>query len=334
MLALAAVDFPPSLYVVLTTSEFVTRADLRRDLCKIRLAVRRRYPAFEYFCAVEWQKRGALHVNLLVRGVPAGRASHFFPLVFRIWSARHRAVPAAQSVQEVRSSRQVAAYVHKLHEYLAKDDQAAPAGWSGHRSSQTRGYLGRPAAEVRPEAVVSLKWKRYRAPLLACGLDGCTAGWRAWEELEPRLLDEWARYQNGPVGQPGLSEIRSNADERERLRELREAEPVSADEQVDVRTVVGGHAVSRAQDHMAPEVRVSPAARIPGEQIAGLPDGRAARVVDQRGSLRNDRVRIERSDIRNDDDVARGNGDRPCLPGMDCEELLGVDSAHWRATCL
>lgn len=334
MLALSAEDHPAHLYVVLTTSEFVTRAELRRDLCKIRRALRRRWPSFEYFCAVEWQKRGALHVNLLVRGVPGPAARQMMSLLFDVWSARHRAVRAAQHVQEVRSSRAAACYIHKLGEYLAKDDQAAPPGWRGHRTSQTRGYFVRPAAELRQEAIVSLRWKRVRARHLAIGRDGCTAGWAAWLELEPRLGDVWGRYQAGPIDKAGLSRIQADADEREALRELWERQAISGHEHIDVPAVVRGHAIARQEDFVASLVDISAVRGVAGEQVRCLKDGRAGRMVDQRCGLREHGVRVESADIADDQHLAVWDGDQACLAGMYRQQLCGVDSAHWRVTFL
>jgi hypothetical protein len=41
-----------------------------------------------------------------------------------------------------------------------KAEQRPPLGWRGHRTSQTRGYLVRPASVMRQEARASLREKR------------------------------------------------------------------------------------------------------------------------------------------------------------------------------
>lgn len=202
MIDLAAEEAPPTLYMVLTCSEFISRAELRRDLCQIRRSARRIWPDFEYFCAIEWQARGAIHVNLLLRGPSVGAAALALKVVYRVWRRRHRTVWVAQSCSPITSAREAGAYVHKLGQYLAKDDQSAPPGWRGHRSSQTRGFLPRPASEMRAEAVLSLRWKAIRAPLLAAGVRPLEASWRAADELAVRVLDQWARY---PVEGPGTN---------------------------------------------------------------------------------------------------------------------------------
>ncbi len=194
MLDIAAVDAPPTVFVVLTTSEFLTRADLRRDLCQLRRAARRVWPDFEYFCALEWQRRGAIHVNLLVRGCEPTEAWDLMNRLWPVWKARHRADVRAQDASPIRSPRQAAAYVHKLGRYLTKSDQSAPANWRGHRSSQTRGYLGRSAAEVRMDARESLVWKMLRAPYLRAGVNPLEAGWRAHDEYLVHRIDLIVRF--------------------------------------------------------------------------------------------------------------------------------------------
>lgn len=105
MISLAAEELPPTVFVVLTTSEFVTRAELRRDLCQLRRAARRRWPATEYFCALEWQRRGAIHVNLLVRGPAPDEAWELMDVLWNVWKGRHRADVRAQDASPVRSAR-------------------------------------------------------------------------------------------------------------------------------------------------------------------------------------------------------------------------------------
>jgi hypothetical protein len=51
-------------------------------------------------------------------------------------------------------------YLQKELVHGLKREQAPPIGWRGHRTSQTRGYLVRPAALMREEAKRSLRSKR------------------------------------------------------------------------------------------------------------------------------------------------------------------------------
>jgi hypothetical protein len=75
----------------------------------------------------------------------------------------------------------VTRYCSKMLAHGLKVEQAPPIGWKGHRTSQTRGYLVRPAAVMREEARRSLRVKR----LLHRGLSlreaelelACTAEW-------------------------------------------------------------------------------------------------------------------------------------------------------------
>ena len=71
MLTLDAIEWPPSLWVVLTARQHLTRAECRRHLRKLLEAARRTWPAVQWFVQVEFQRRGALHLNLVVKGVPA-----------------------------------------------------------------------------------------------------------------------------------------------------------------------------------------------------------------------------------------------------------------------
>src|SRR3954451_5434611 len=70
LLLLDALEDAPSVYVVLTARELLDRRDCRRHLTQLRRSLRRRWPAIRWAVLVEFQRRGALHLNLLVKGVP------------------------------------------------------------------------------------------------------------------------------------------------------------------------------------------------------------------------------------------------------------------------
>jgi hypothetical protein len=59
----------------------------------------------------------------------------------------------------------VVRYLAKTLSHGLKREQAPPLGWRGHRTSQTRGYLVRPASVMREEARESLARKRDLARL-------------------------------------------------------------------------------------------------------------------------------------------------------------------------
>ena len=167
MLKLDAMEWPPTIYAVLTAREFLKKDDdLRRTLEKITKSVRRRWPSFEYYATWEEQKRGALHVNLAVKGVPKEDAQAFGTVLVKRWCDRVDAEPAGQYVEEIADGEAVMLYIQKrVGESLARSRHGLkasqqPKGWRNkHRTSQTRGYLVRPAAVMREEARESLRRK-------------------------------------------------------------------------------------------------------------------------------------------------------------------------------
>jgi len=161
MLYLDAMEYAPTFLVVLTAREFLTRSECRRHLEHLRRALRREWPAVEWAVLVEFQRRGALHLNLLVKGVPAEALEALQSLAGGFWCSRVDAEPWAQSVTAVYDGGGVIRY---LAHHFNKPHQAPPKGWRGHRFSCTRGYLVRPAAEMRVEASRSLRmrWALHR----------------------------------------------------------------------------------------------------------------------------------------------------------------------------
>ena len=164
MLMLDAMEDAPTIGVVLTAREHLTRKATYRHLEQLRRAIRRRWPDAEWFVQVEFQVRGALHLNLLVKHVPAGDVDSFRDVALGLWCSRVNAERPGQWVQAF-SDRAGGAegfvrYVAKIMAHGLKESQAPPLGWKGHRTSQTRGYLVRPASVMRPEARASLGLKR------------------------------------------------------------------------------------------------------------------------------------------------------------------------------
>jgi hypothetical protein len=60
----------------------------------------------------------------------------------------------------IESAERTVSYLSKVLSHGLKAEQAPPIGWRGHRTSQTRGYLVRPASVMREEARRSLRVKR------------------------------------------------------------------------------------------------------------------------------------------------------------------------------
>src|SRR3954470_8201648 len=156
MLMLDAMEDAPTLYVVLTARELLDRADCRRHLEQLRRQARRRWPSIRWAVLVEFQRRGALHLNLLVKGVPAEDADQLHDVLAGAWCARVDAKPRAQFVGRVNDGGGLVRYI-ALH--FLKPAQAPPIGWRGHRVSYSRAYLVRPAAEMREQARRSLRVK-------------------------------------------------------------------------------------------------------------------------------------------------------------------------------
>lgn len=191
MLYLDACEYAPTFLVVLTAREFLTRRDCYAHLRQLRKLLRRRWPRVEWAVLVEFQRRGALHLNLLVKGVPAEAEEGLQGLVGAFWCSRVDAEPWAQGVTQVYDGGGVIRY---LAHHFNKPSQAPPRGWSGHRFSCTRGYLVRPASEMREEAQRSLRLKRARrrgvpGELLELELEAEDAiEWELWQVRGGALL--------------------------------------------------------------------------------------------------------------------------------------------------
>lgn len=195
MLTLDALEYAPAIGVVLTAREHLTRKQTYSHLRQLRRAVRRHWPAAEWFVVVEFQLRGALHLNLLVKGVESVDVAQFREVVFALWCSR---VDAERSGQwcEAFSERAGGAegfvrYVAKVMAHGLKPSQAPPLGWRGHRTSHTRGYLVRPTPIMRAEAQASLRMKRELHRAIAEGRDAHDAELVARERLAANSAENW-----------------------------------------------------------------------------------------------------------------------------------------------
>lgn len=168
MLALDAAESPPGIFGVLTAREHLAKGDEMRRLFANGLLrpLRREWPV-EWFVRWEIQGRGALHANLLVKGVPLDEWEGFGRELVRHWCDRVDATAAGQYVEPIECGEAVTLYVAKRVQHTGKANQE-PQGWKfKHRTSQTRGYLVRPATVMREEARRSLR----RDALLFQGID-------------------------------------------------------------------------------------------------------------------------------------------------------------------
>lgn len=196
MLKLDAMEDAPAFYIVLTAREFLSRADTYSHLRQLRRAVRRLWPAAEWFVTVEQQKRGALHLNLLFKRVPDDALAALTDVVVGLWCSRVDALPAGQYVGRVLEHGGVIAYIDKVtKETLAhglKSSQAMPLGWKGHRSSQTRGYFVRPVSAMRAEARLSLRYRAIMQRLIDAGEGAHDAELLARERMNTEAAMGWA----------------------------------------------------------------------------------------------------------------------------------------------
>ena len=185
MLILDAMEDAPQLYAVLTAREHLTRAECTSHLRHLRRALKRRWPDVRWAVLVEFQKRGALHLNLLVKGVSLADVDEFQTAVFGLWCSRVDAEPSAQYVGAISDEMGVVKYV-TLH--FMKQAQAPVIGWRGHRYSSTRDYLVRPASVMRVEARAALRVKRtlWKAIGRAAEISGGTP----WEDLVEVVFEQ------------------------------------------------------------------------------------------------------------------------------------------------
>lgn len=199
MLSIDAAEYAPELYAVLTAREHLTRAQTYQHLKQLRLACRRRWPDIEWFVQVEFQRRGALHLNLLIKGVPIDQAADLEQLLGERWCSRVDAeMPHAVKVKPIKhadgGADGVIRYLNKTLAHGLKAEQAPPIGWRGHRTSQTRGYLVRPASVMRDEARSSLRFKRELRKALQAGYEGHELELVAHEAIEEKRSDMWRLY--------------------------------------------------------------------------------------------------------------------------------------------
>ncbi len=160
MLTLDALEYAPTIWLVLTAREHLTRDQCRDHLRSLRKSLRRRWPGVEWFVQVEFQRRGALHLNLLVKGVPVTELDALHSLVVERWCARVDALPVGQWAGVIEDGIGTVRYLAKMLSHGLKAEQRPPIGWRGHRTSQTGGYLVRSASVMREQARHSLRVKR------------------------------------------------------------------------------------------------------------------------------------------------------------------------------
>jgi hypothetical protein len=178
MLVLDAIENPPTLFAVLTAREHLRKdATLKRTFAEVLRVLRRSWPV-EWFVRWEVQERGALHANLLIKGVPVSEHELFRRELVAAWCSRVDADARGQYVEPIEDGEAVTLYVAKKIRHTGKSNQE-PTFKFKHRTSQTRGYLVRPASVMRAEAKRSLRIEALRLVGVAD------------EDLDQRLGDAW-----------------------------------------------------------------------------------------------------------------------------------------------
>lgn len=185
----------PTIFAVLTARSFLQKDDeLRRTFAQLLKALRRRWRACEWFVRWEDQARGALHANLLVKGVPAEDVDAFRELLVAVWCSRVDALPRGQYVEAIESGRGVTSYVAMKMQHAGKTNQEPELARFKHRTSQTRGYFKRPMPELRAEAQRSLQYE-------ALIWRGMTSD-EALDELGRREAERWLYVRRQPGTDP------------------------------------------------------------------------------------------------------------------------------------
>jgi hypothetical protein len=246
-------------WAVLTAREHLTRAECRRHLTQLRRGLQRRWPAIEWFVQVEFQRRGALHLNLLIKGVLVDDVDELREDLAARWCARVDAEPVGQWVGPVTEAGGVVRYLQKTLSHGLKQEQAPPLGWRGHRTSQTRGYLVRPAGQLRQEAREALRHKREVWRALKGGLEGHDAELAAHEAVAAAQAATWRLVH---------LDLRSPApppDQRMRTRPTR----------VSSVGVGSADAAAQAPPSLEPRGGLTPGRRAPasGQEVAPDPSG-------------------------------------------------------------
>jgi hypothetical protein len=196
MLMIDAMRWPPTMGVVLTAREFLERPDTYRVLQAVRKDARHTWPAYQDHIQVEFQRRGALHLNLLGKGVPVEEEAEYRGSVVLGWCDRVDADPDKGQWVEALTERRGGAggfvkYISKVMAHGLKQSQAPRIGWRGHQTSQTAGYFAEGAAVARAEAKASLQLKRELRKAIEEGHQGEDAEYLASERLAWRQRKTW-----------------------------------------------------------------------------------------------------------------------------------------------
>jgi len=191
MLLLDAAEDAPWFWMVLTAREHLTRRDTYAVLQDLRVKARRRWPDVAWFVQVEFQRRGALHLNLLVKGVPLADRLEFHQLTSEHWCGRVDAEPQGQWSGPVSDYGGLAKYLAKTLGHGLKAEQAPPIGWKGHRTSHSRSYFKAGTPTMRARARESLARQREVWKAEQAGATAHDAELQVWEALRRQAAAVW-----------------------------------------------------------------------------------------------------------------------------------------------
>jgi hypothetical protein len=273
MLLLDAAEWAPTLWVVLTAREHLARKDTHAHLRHIRRVTRKRWPDIEWFVQVEFQRRGALHLNLVIKGVDPREREQLLQVIAGEWCLRVDALPAGQWAGEIADAGGLTKYLAKTLGHGLKAEQAPPLGWKGHRTSQTRGYLVRSAALMRAEARASLKRQDTTRAAAARGHRGAALEQAVEQELAAAEDASWVAYAPHLLNHPGWV-----ASRREALR-VGENDAQDQDQDAPDQEPVDPRGSARARGRVWP---LSDRPPQDGRHPADLPDLRPGGPVDLR----------------------------------------------------
>lgn len=213
MLALDALDAPPSLVVMTSTRDWVDDATLREATRQFARAVRRDVtPTFDYCWLREWtsghgRNSGGIrrtHKHWLVKRAGEEHADGIRQVAIdvygRITGATHH------HVQRVWDAGGIGRYVAGLVGHHLKLGQAPPPGWQGRRHGTSRGYYASPASDLREQANHAVRDSRLRHRLERELADD-TASWGddfaipadLWDDVLTRRLEEARARPKPPV---------------------------------------------------------------------------------------------------------------------------------------
>jgi hypothetical protein len=215
----AMVGPAPEVVMILgTRTATVQTAPFYRGLSETVRALKREWPVAyarlsEYTTGYGPRSGGARrpHWNLTLKGVPADEATSAGEVAFPVWCRHVDAEHQAQYVEAIRNVGGLMAYVAQ---HFAKQAQAPPAGFRGHRFRTSAGYLWTTTPEARAVAREALQRKRdiWRA-LRVLELQAHDAELYAHEQAERRRSTSWRLWTaprvsilSGPANRPGASQ--------------------------------------------------------------------------------------------------------------------------------